>query len=67
MISLSYASRFIAGVSWDSWPSYVRTIGLFSSTHQATTFGINDWWNQISHSSLSVHPESDLMVLRKVN
>jgi len=67
MILLSYTSHFIAGVSWDSWPSYVRTIGLLSSMHQATTFGINDWWNQISQSSLSVYPESDLMVLGKVN
>jgi len=64
-ILLSYASRFIAGVSWDSWPSNIRRMGFLSSTHQATTFGIKLLQNYISQSSLSVHPESDFMVLVK--
>jgi len=67
MILLAYASHLIADVSWDSWPSYVRTMGFVSLTCRATTFGTKLLQNQISQSLLSVHPESDLMVLGEVN
>ena len=63
MMSCSYAISLSVSVSWEICPSRLRTMGL-SLMRRFLASGTKVLRNQAAKSSLSIHPDGDVAILR---